>query len=324
MDLFERKMYMKSQDMPLDLHSDQAINNSNNLDAINNSDPLLQYQGDNGKLYQGDATLFLKTLSANSVDLIVADPPYSIKKAEWDTFKSQKDYVDWSIQWIREASRVLKDTGSLYVAGFSEIIADIKYRVAQEELFEGARWLIWHYLNKANMGKDWGRSHESFIHFRKTQKFLMNQEYIRIPYGAHTLKYPSHPQSNKSVFSSERKKDNWQPNPLGAKPKDVIDIPTLNNGSPEKTEHPTQKPEELIRKFVLASSNREDVVVDPFSGSGTTITVAEELGRKWIGNDMSKEYNLMAIKRLENAKHMSDEAWFWYDRENELRRKSIR
>lgn len=315
---------MKSQDMPLDLHSDQAINNSNNLDAINNSDPLLQYQGDNGKLYQGDATLFLKTLSANSVDLIVADPPYSIKKAEWDTFKSQKDYVDWSIQWIREASRVLKDTGSLYVAGFSEIIADIKYRVAQEELFEGARWLIWHYLNKANMGKDWGRSHESFIHFRKTQKFLMNQEYIRIPYGAHTLKYPSHPQSNKSVFSSERKKDNWQPNPLGAKPKDVIDIPTLNNGSPEKTEHPTQKPEELIRKFVLASSNREDVVVDPFSGSGTTITVAEELGRKWIGNDMSKEYNLMAIKRLENAKHMSDEAWFWYDRENELRRKSIR
>jgi len=315
---------MDSQDIPLDLHLSHVINNSAELNSTNNSKPLLQYKSSNGSLYQGDATLFLKKLPDKSVDLIIADPPYSIKKAEWDTFKSQKDYVDWSIEWIREASRVLKDTGSLYIAGFSEIIADIKYRVAQEELFEGARWLIWHYLNKANMGKDWGRSHESFIHFRKTQKFVMNQDYIRIPYGAHTLKYPSHPQSNNSVFSSGKKKDNWQPNPLGAKPKDVIDIPTLNNGSPEKTSHPTQKPEELIRKFVMASSNKSDLVVDPFSGSGTTAVVAEELGRKWASNDMSRDYNLMAIKRIENVKHMSDEEWFWYDRENELKRKSIR
>ena len=313
-----------TKELGLSLKFGNEKNNSNELPSINKNEPFLQFRNDNGRLYLGDAVLFLKTIPTNSVDLIIADPPYSIKKAEWDTFDSQNDYVSWSLEWIREASRVLKNTGSLYVAGFSEIIADIKYKVAQEQLFEGARWLIWHYLNKANLGKDWGRSHETFIQFRKSKKFTMNQDFIRIPYGQHTLKYPSHPQSKNSEFSSKKKRDNWQPNPLGAKPKDVIEIPTLNNGSPEKTKHPTQKPEELIRKFVLASSNRNDIVVDPFSGSGTTVTVAEELGRKWFGNDMINDYNQMAINRIINAQHMSDEDWFWFDRENELRRKGIR
>ncbi|MEM0513611.1 MULTISPECIES: DNA-methyltransferase [Lactobacillaceae] len=310
--------------LQLDLTFGNESNHSSSLPEENKEEPLLQFKSNHGKLFLGDATKFLQTLPDKSVDLIIADPPYSIKKAEWDTFKSQNDYVEWSLLWIREASRVLKNTGSLYIAGFSEIIADIKYRVSQEELFEGARWLIWHYLNKANLGKDWGRSHETFIQFRKSKKFTMNQDFIRIPYGQHTLRYPSHPQSQNSEFSSKKKRDAWQPNPLGAKPKDVIEIPILNNGSPEKTPHPTQKPEELIRKFVLSSSNRNELVVDPFSGSGTTVTVAEELGRKWIGNDMIKKYNDMAIQRITSAKHMSDEEWFWFDRENELRRKGIR
>ncbi|WP_288490224.1 site-specific DNA-methyltransferase [uncultured Limosilactobacillus sp.] len=313
-----------AKELKLSLEFTSEVNKSIGLPDTNKGEPILQFKNKNGELFLGDATLFLKNIPSNSIDLIIADPPYSIKKAEWDTFSSQKEYVDWSILWIREASRVLKNTGSLYIAGFSEIIADIKYKVAQEQLFEGARWLIWHYLNKANLGKDWGRSHETFIHFRKSKKFTMNQDFIRIPYGQHTLKYPSHPQSKNSEFASKKKRDSWQPNPLGAKPKDVLEIPILNNGSPEKTAHPTQKPEELIRKFVLASSNRNEVVVDPFSGSGTTVTVAEELGRKWLGNDMIKKYNNMAIERVIKAKHMSDEDWFWFDRENELRRKEIR
>lgn len=85
----------------------------------------------------------------------------------------------------------------------------------------------------------------------------MNTDDVRIPYRAHTLKYPSHPQAETSQYGNgkTKKQDNWTPNPLGAKPKDVIEIPTTCNGMNEKTPHPTQKPEELLRRLILGSSN---------------------------------------------------------------------
>jgi site-specific DNA-methyltransferase (adenine-specific) len=155
----------------------------------------------------------------------------------------------------------------------------------------------------------------------------MNIDYTRIPYGAHTLKYPVHPQAETSQYGKgncERKQASWTPHPMGAKPKDVIEIPTTCNGSVESTVHPTQKPEELIRKLVFASSNRGDIILDPFSGSGTTLVVAEQSGRRWLGCELNPQYNELAIKRIESAKHMSDEEWFWQDRCVEERRRSIR
>ena len=87
----------------------------------------LQYEHPNGKLYQGNSIDWLASLDDASVDLVFADPPYNIKKADWDSFESQEHYIAWSIQWISQASRVLKPTGSLYVCGFSEILADLKH-----------------------------------------------------------------------------------------------------------------------------------------------------------------------------------------------------
>ena len=107
-------------------------------------------------------------------------------------------------------------------------------------------------------------------------------------------------------------------------PKDVIDIPTTCNGTGEKTPHPTQKPEELLRKFVLASSNKGDLVIDPFSGSGTTVVVAEQLNRHWMGCDLDAQYNQWAIDRLENVRRMSKEEWIAIDRKTAERRESIR
>lgn len=165
----------------------------------------------------------------------------------------------------------MKPTGSLYICGFTEILADLKHPAMK--YFKKCKWLIWYYKNKANLSNDWGRSHESLLHLRKTNKFKLNVDPIRIPYNAHTLKYPSHPQAESSQYSGSSKKySSWTPNPLGAKPKDVIEIPTTCNGMGEKTKHPTQKPEELLRKIVLSSSNEGDIVLDPFSGSGTTAT----------------------------------------------------
>lgn len=284
----------------------------------------LQYTHPHGQIYQGNSLDWLASLDSESVDLVFADPPYNIKKAEWDNFENQEKYIAWSIQWISQASRILKSNGSLYVCGFSEILADLKYSVSK--YFKNCRWLIWHYKNKANLGSDWGRSHESIIHFRKSDQVKINIDDVRISYGAHTLKYPSHPQAETSAYGKgkTKKNNNWTPNPKGAKPKDVIEIPTTCNGMGETTPHPTQKPEELLRKFILASSQEGDMIIDPFSGSGTTIVVAEQLNRRWMGCDLNIEYNNWAIQRLENVRRMTKEEWIAFDRKNSERRESIR
>ena len=275
----------------------------------------------NGMLFTGNSLQWLKSLQDESIDMIFADPPYNIKKADWDKFDSQEEYIKWSLQWISEASRILKPTGSLYICGFSEILADLKHPAMR--YFSGCKWLIWHYRNKANLGNDWGRSHESILHLRKTKKFALNVDEIRIPYGSHTLKYPTHPQSESSQYSNGKKTNPvWTPNPLGAK--DVFEVPTTCNGMGEKTKHPTQKPEELLRKLVLASSKVGDVILDPFSGSGTTLVVAEQLQRLWIGCEMNEEYNSWAINRIDHVCQQPIEKWIMYDKENVKRRESIR
>ena len=293
------------------------------IDEQENS-PELFYAHPNGDICVGDSIKWLQSMADGSVDLIFADPPYNIKKAEWDTFESQEKYVEWSMEWIKEASRILKTAGTLYVCGFSEILADLK--LPASKYFKGCRWLVWHYKNKANLGSDWGRSHESLLHFRKSKEFTFNVDDARVPYGSHTLKYPSHPQAETSQYGNGSKGDDhvWFPHPKGGKPKDVIEIPTTCNGMHEKTPHPTQKPEELLRKVVLASSNKGDLVVDPFLGSGTTAVVAEQLGRKWKGCDISEEHCRWAINRIELVEDWPVEKWVEYDQRNMQRRMSIR
>jgi len=256
-----------------------------------------------GSLYKIDAVKLLTSLERESVDLIIADPPYNIKKAEWDSFQSQKEYVDWSIRWIKEAHRVLKPTGTMYIMGFSEILADIKW--AANPLFKGCKWIVWFYRNKANLGNDWGRSHESLLHFRKSKKIIFNIDDVRIPYNSHTLKYPVRPQAESSQYNNgSGKQYRWLPHPKGAKPKDVLEIPTLSNGSWEKTIHPTQKPVELIKKCILASSNKDSLIIDPFGGSGTTYAVAEAFKRRWIGTETSMEYCETIKQRLSDRNHI--------------------
>jgi len=254
-----------------------------------------------GKLYKVDAIAFLRSLDSESTQLVFADPPYNIKKAEWDSFDSQRKYVDWCLEWIGEVHRILDPKGSFYICGFSEILADIKW--AASHLFKGCKWIVWFYRNKANLSNDWGRSHESILHFRKSKKFIFNTDDVRVPYNAHTLKYPSHPQADTSQYGNG-KKHIWTPNIRGAKPKDVMEIPTLSNNSWERMEHPTQKPIELVKKCILASSNPGDIVIDPFGGSGTTYAVAEAFNRKWLGCETDTKYCKVIKRRLRDNVHI--------------------
>ena len=105
----------------------------------------LVYQHPHGQLFQGDSLAWLTTLQTESVDLIFADPPYNIKKATWDKFESQEYYITWSIQWIQEASRVLKKYGTLYICGFSEVLADLKH--PSMKYFSGCKMIVPGILN---------------------------------------------------------------------------------------------------------------------------------------------------------------------------------
>jgi site-specific DNA-methyltransferase (adenine-specific) len=258
--------------------------------------PHLALRARGGALWLADVMQLLAAIPSGSVDLVVTDPPYAIGKADWDEFSSLDTYVDWCDGWLAEVARILAPHGSAYVCGFSEILADVKARSARR--FAGCRWLVWYYRNKANLGRDWGRSHESILHLRATRDVRIDVDAVRVPYNSHTTRYPARVQAVNSQYGRSGRRDRWEPNPLGAKPRDVLEVPVICNGMSEKTVHATQKPEALIEKLVLASSAPGQLVVDPFSGSGTTAVVASRLGRRWIAGDVDPGFVGLARDRV--------------------------
>jgi site-specific DNA-methyltransferase (adenine-specific) len=248
------------------------------------------------ELWKADVLELLARVPDGGAALVVTDPPYAIAKEAWDEFASIEAYVAWCDRWLAEVRRVLAPRGSAYVCGFSEILAEVKVKSAPR--FAECRWLVWTYRNKANLGRDWGRSHESILHLRASKGAGIDVDAVRVPYNAHTTRYPERVQAVSSQYGRGTRRERWQPHPLGAKPRDVFEIPVLCNGMAEKTAHATQKPEALIERMILASSQPGELVVDPFLGSGTTAVVAARLGRRFLGGDADGRFVGLARTRL--------------------------
>ncbi len=284
-----------------------------------------------GKLFNEDALEVMEWMKKNKItaNMIFADCPYAIGKAEWDKF-TPEEYLNWSKKWISKSCDVLSENGTLFVMGFSETLADIKYIVTRGDIgFKNCRWLVWHYRNKPSLGKnDWVRSHESILHFRKKKKFTFNMDSIREPYNVHTLTYPERAQGVTSQYGNGNNKyneqTNWSPNGQGAKPRDVFIIPAICNQTPERVKHPTQKPEELLRKLILATTNEGDIVYDPFGGSGTTYAVCEQLNRRWFGSELDKEYCQIISERIKKIPQKSIDYWISIDEKRNAHRAKVR
>ncbi|MFA6806798.1 MAG: site-specific DNA-methyltransferase, partial [Bacteroidales bacterium] len=146
----------------------------------------------------------------------------------------------------------------------------------------------------------------------------------RIPYNEHTVKYPKRTQAETSQYANGKKDYEWEPNPLGAKPKDVLEIPTISNGAWEKYPHLTQKPVELLRKIILSSSNPNSLILDPFGGSGTTYAVAEAYKRRWIGTELDLNYCNIIKDRVLDRNHINRIATAQDEADSVKRRKSLR
>jgi len=230
------------------------------------------------KIIQGDAITLFSEIKSNSVDLIIADPPYNLGKDYGNNhdLKGFDEYLDFSLSWLTEARRVLKSTGTIYVfigVRFISYLYDIMDR--KLKMFFNS-WICWHYTQ--GMGKKIGFSprHDDILMFNKSQKFTFNLDSIKVP-----QKY-------------YRARNNMR----GANPGDVWKFSHVHYCNPNRQKHPTQKPEGLMERMILASSNENQLVLDPFSGSGTTLRVCQQLNRKSIGFELNPEFVEMTNERL--------------------------
>ena len=253
----------------------------------------------------GNAAELLKTLETESIDLIVADPPYNLGKDYGNNhdLKGFEEYILFTREWLSEAKRVLKPEGSIYVfmgVRFISYLYDIMDR--DLKLFFNS-WIVWHYTQGTGKTKGFSPRHDDILVFNKGKNFTFNLDDIRVP----------------QKFYRERN------NMRGANPGDVWQFSHVHYSNPNRQNHPTQKPEGIIERIVLASSNKGDIVLDPFSGSGTTLRVCQQLGRKAIGFELNPEYVAMTEQRLSEPFSGFDSVDPRMERvPNDLRREDIR
>lgn len=289
------------------------------------------FELESGQLYQADCLDLLNHLSEQGivVDMVFADPPYNLGKAGWDRFNPDA-YLRWTVDWIGKAALLIRNGGSLFVMGFPETLADVKYLATRAiSEFTSCRWLVWHYRNKPSLNShDWVRSHEAILHLRKGPGFTFNIDSIREPYNSHTLNYPGHEHGRTSQYGDGRDEEGnvyvWQPATGGAKPRDVLILPAICNQTEERVVHPTQKPEELLRKFVLATTRVGQTVLDPFGGSGTTYVACVQTGRRWIGGESNPDYCRVIEERVRGIPKRPLSYWLSIDKAREDNRTKVR
>ena len=274
----------------------------------------------------GDCTEVLKTLDDNSIDLIVTSPPYADQRdyGVSNTKINSDGYVEWFRPKAEEIYRVLKNTGSFVlnindkvVDGFQHLfVFKLVIMLCEEIGFKLVRDYIWHNPatppNVYSTGK-YGRtkkSHEYCFWFSKSDKWTFNLDPIRTPYKQGMEKFlngEGKGSRSDNVRPSTHTFDcgkTWK-NYGGADPGTVISVSNTNSNDAfmrlckEKgISHPARFPEKLVEFFILSGSNEGDVVLDPFSGSGTTCVVAAKHGRRWIGIDANEQFCELSRERM--------------------------
>ena len=226
------------------------------------------------KLHNIDCLKLLKTLDDNSIDMILVDPPYfEIIKNKWDNqWTTEEEYLLWCKLWTEECFRVLKPNRCFYVWGTTKTDTFLKYKLNTLNNIDDAvyqNWIVWSYDWGGRTRKTFPRKHEDLLMYSKGKDFLFNADDIRVPYSM-----------KKNVRA---------------------DVWTKNNHTTSKeyvSWHPTQKPLELLERIIQANTNEGDIVLDCFSGSGSTMIAAEKTNRKFIGSEIDKSYCKKSIERM--------------------------
>ncbi|GAA4343669.1 site-specific DNA-methyltransferase [Flaviaesturariibacter amylovorans] len=226
----------------------------------------------------GDALTELKKMPAASVDLIIADPPYNLGKdyGNGSDLRASEDYLRFTKDWLTEAKRVLSDTGTIYVFMGFRFIAYLYAIMEQDCGLHFRNWICWHYTQGIGKKRGFSPRHDDILMFTKSERYHFDLDAVRVP---------------QKFYRSVN-------NMRGANPGDVWEFSHVHYCNDNRQAHPTQKPEGLIERLVLASSRPGQLVLDPFSGSGTTLRVCQQLGRAAMGIELNADYVAATQRRL--------------------------
>lgn len=237
-------------------------------------------------VYIKDAVKFLQTLPDSSIQLILIDPPYNLELDYWDSFPN---YIEWAKQWIDEIYRILTDSGNCVIFGgfqFQDLkqgdLLEILHYTRHNTKLRLINLIIWYYKNGMSAHRYFANRHEEAIWLSKTKKYYFDLDAVRVPYDENAKKAAL---KDKRLIPENIEK--------GKNPTNVWEIGRLNGNSVERVGHPTQKPAEIIRRFVKALSYEGSLILDFFAGSGTTGRVCIEENRHSIMVDSDnalKEY----------------------------------
>lgn len=224
-------------------------------------------------LYLGDCVRHLAGMPAGTVDLAFADPPFNIgyEYDQYDDRRTGGEYLAWTEEWIAATRRVLKPTGSVYVAIGDRYAAEVKVRLDATGMTM-RNWIIWHYGFGMYRADRFGACHTHVLYYTADPK--------RATFRADDVR----------ERSARQAAGDARANPKGKIPGDVWTVSRVCGTFRERTGHPCQMPESILERIISASSNPGDVVLDPFLGSGTTAAVATRLGRTAVGIELSERY----------------------------------
>jgi site-specific DNA-methyltransferase (adenine-specific) len=258
------------------------------------------------RLDTGDCLALFPQLGAGTIDLIFADPPFNIGY-DYDIYDDRRDaaaYLDWTLTWGREVVRVLKPSGTFWLAIGDEYAAELKVLFHRELGLSLRSWVIWYYTFGVHCTKKFARSHAHLFYFvRDPKRFTFNDQAVRVPSARQLVYFDARANPEGRVPD-----DTWilrpQDVPKGFAPEtDTWYIPRVCGTFKERAGwHGCQMPEQLLGRIIRACSNPGEVVLDPFGGSGTTLAVAKKLGRRFLGFELSPEYAAAIQARLDAAR----------------------
>lgn len=245
-----------------------------------------------------DAMDFLRTkVEVDSIDLAVIDPPYNVGIAEWDRFSNREDFLRFTFEWLELLLPKLKKTGSLYVFNTPFNAAYImQFLVEKGMLFQN--WIVWDKRDGLSAPKrKYANGQETILFFTKGKQHIFNYDNIRIPYESQERMRHA---CIKGILKNGKR---WYPNPKGKLCTEIWRFSSERhkqkiNGKTPKMPHVTPKPLDMIMRIIEASSNKKDLVLDCFMGSGTTAVACQKLNRNFIGCEIDKIYHQLCIKKI--------------------------
>ncbi len=249
----------------------------------------------------GDALPLLRALPDECVQAMIADPPYYnvLTEQQWDCqWETLEDYLCWCEAWAKEGLRVLKPDGLCFIFGQvgkrEHGFIHLMSRLCQHHAFHDL--LVWDRVVGYNQRRDsFTPAYEMILVLRRSAQVKFNKDAVRIPYDARTIEVylKDKRYKNCSARRAHLQKGKFSTN--------ILSCPSLKGNSKEKCGHPSQKPLGLLNKLVLCATDTDDVVLDPFLGSGATAIAAQQHGRAWIGMEKDAHYCRLAEQRLATA-----------------------